>query len=317
MLFFQIALLAGYAYAHLLSGWLVPRKQAIVHLLVLIVAVATLPVTPDVAWKPSGDEDPMIRILMLLLASVGLPYTVLASTGPLIQNWYGQRLPNQSPWRLYALSNVGSLLGLLTFPFVFEPAFTSDQQSLGWSVAFVVFAFLCGGTAINVFRNANSMAGSVQKNSTDSKKAAVDEGVPQSRFQVVYWLSLPALASMMLLAMTHYLCQDVAVVPFLWVAPLALYLLSFIICFDSEKWYRPTFFTLMTMLAIMMVMATIGHEQIDDWLATPNGLKILETVGLPDAEFETIAEKHLLPGVDGVVCRVWHLHDLPRRTCPT
>src|SRR6476659_10243792 len=114
MLFFQLLLLAGYAYAHFTSRWLRPRPQAILHLVLLVAALAFLPITPSDSWKPRGDENPTLQILALLSVSLGLPYFVLSSTGPLMQQWFSREKPEKSPYRLYALSNVGSLLALLT-----------------------------------------------------------------------------------------------------------------------------------------------------------------------------------------------------------
>jgi len=117
MLFFQVLLLGGYAYAHLLSRWFKPRTQAIVHLVLLGAALAMLPIIPSNSWKPGGQGNPMLRILALLAANLGLPYFVLSATGPLMQQWFSQIHPGRSPYRLYALSNAGSLLALISYPF--------------------------------------------------------------------------------------------------------------------------------------------------------------------------------------------------------
>src|SRR5206468_7917792 len=124
MLFFQVLLLGGYAYAHVISRYLKPRKQIIVHSIVLIAALVMLPIVPSDSWKPHGTENPTLYILLLLTISLGLPYFVLSSTGPLIQQWFLRANPDRSPYRLYALSNLGSLLALLTYPFYFESHFT-------------------------------------------------------------------------------------------------------------------------------------------------------------------------------------------------
>src|SRR5438094_8560875 len=124
MLFFQVALLAGYVYAHVTTRWLKPRGQILLHLLLLVAALALLPIPPADSWKPRGGGNPTLQILALLTASLGLPYFVLSSTGPLMQQWFSRTNPGVSPYRLYALSNAGSLLALVSFPFVFEPHFT-------------------------------------------------------------------------------------------------------------------------------------------------------------------------------------------------
>lgn len=315
MLFFQSALLVGYGYAHFMSARISIRRQTLVHCVVLLIAAVTLPIIPASSWKPTGNEAPVLRILLLLLASVGLPYMVLASTGPLVQNWYGHRLPGQSPWRLYALSNVGSLLGLLTFPFVFEPAFTANQQAYVWSGGFLVFAACCAATSLLLRKQLSSAPHSLAIASTGEPESTVDSS-PAVGIKWLSWLLLPAVASVMLLALTHHLCQDVAVVPFLWVAPLALYLLSFIICFDNEKWYSPTFFTVFTMLAIVAVSSVMHQTGIEDWFASPDGdasLKgrLLTLVGLANWEFSRLAENiyyqvgSVLAAVFGI-CMICH-----------
>src|SRR5690349_17161189 len=132
LLFFQVVLLGGYLYAHLISRRLKPRAQMIVHLALLGVAVAFLPVTPGDGWKPQASENPTWHILSLLAACVGLPYFVLSSTGPLVQHWFSRTHPDRSPYRLYALSNAGSLLALVTFPIFFETHFSRKVQATLW-----------------------------------------------------------------------------------------------------------------------------------------------------------------------------------------
>ena len=152
MLFFQLTLFGGYVYAHLLVARLSPKWQAITHITLLTAALAFLPISPDEAWKPDGATNPAMRIMTLLAATVGLPYFILSSTGPLLQGWFLQAVPGQSPYRLYALSNVGSLLALLTYPFVFEPGFTTLIQAHLWSGTFVVFAAICAACAVVMAR---------------------------------------------------------------------------------------------------------------------------------------------------------------------
>ncbi|MFI5143647.1 MAG: ferrichrome ABC transporter permease, partial [Thermoanaerobaculales bacterium] len=146
MVFFQVALLAGYAYAHVLARRARPRVQRAVHLGLLgaggvaLLAQAFLwgtPLLPDAAWKPSGNGHPATGIAVLLLAAVGLPFLVLAATSPLLQSWTARTYPDRSPYRLYALSNLGALLGLLAYPFVVEPALTIRGQAWTWALAYV------------------------------------------------------------------------------------------------------------------------------------------------------------------------------------
>ncbi len=266
MLFFQTLLFFGYAYAHLTLRWLTGRQQAILHITLITAAICLLPVAPAESWKPAPGMDPTWRILGLLTCTVGLPYFVLSSTGPLGQAWFSWAFAQRSPYRLYALSNVGSLAALLTYPFVFEPAFAAERQAWLWSGGFGLFALLCGGSAIWIMRN---RAGRPRQKAEDaiaadpgaSAKSAADE---PSWIRRALWVALPACASLMLLATTNHVCQNVATVPLLWVVPLALYLLSFIICFDHERWYRRGPYAAAT--ALFVFLAAGGSRKITGWL---------------------------------------------------
>lgn len=252
MLFFQMLLLGGYAYAHVLCRVCRPRTQAIVHLVLLAAALATLPITPDDAWKPRVSGDPTWHILALLLVSLGLPYLVLAATGPLMQEWFRRTAPGVSPYRLYALSNVGSLLALVSYPFYFETAFTRVAQAQFWSWGLVFYALCCGVCAWRIWRQAPFNV-AAQDNAAAAADGSGVAALPPSRAQRLLWLALPACASILLLAVTNKMCQDVAPTPFLWVLPLALYLLSFIICFDSPRWYSRFYYTLALVVALVAV----------------------------------------------------------------
>src|SRR5579864_115585 len=155
LLFFQVVLLLGYLYAHATIRYLKPRAQMLVHAGLLLVSAAALPVYPNASWKPTGNEDPSLRILGLLAATVGLPYFLLSTTGPLLQAWYARRFHGAMPYRLYALSNAGSMFALLSYPALFEPSFTTHQQAGNWSWAYLLFVVLCGWTA---FRSGNAAA---------------------------------------------------------------------------------------------------------------------------------------------------------------
>ena len=230
LLFFQVMLFAGYAYAHWLSGWPLAR-QVKVHLVLLVLAFVALPITPADSWKPGPGEEPVGRILLLLIVSVGLPYLVLASTGPLAQAWFSRANPGRSPYRLYALSNVGSLLALVTFPFLVEPNTPRTWQVNGWSLAAVLYLGLFAWVAWR-------MRGCPEA----AEQEETEEATEPPRWLVPLWLLLPACGTVLLMSTTNLICQEIAVIPFLWVAPLALYLLTFIIAFDSPRWYlRPLF----------------------------------------------------------------------------
>jgi spermidine synthase len=259
MLFFQVLLLGGYAHAHFTSRWLKPRTQAILHLVLLAAALALLPITPSDSWKPHGGGNPTLQILALLAASLGLPYFVLSTTGPLLQQWFSRAQPGRSPYRLYALSNVGSLLALVSYPFFFETHFTRKIQAGLWAWGLVAYVLCCGFCALRLWKSGvQSPKSKVQDQEPEAdltEDATRNTHAPPINYQPstlnhLLWLLLPACASVLLLATTNKLCQDVAVIPFLWVVPLALYLLSFIICFDSPRWYVRYPFTLALIAAL-------------------------------------------------------------------
>jgi hypothetical protein len=252
MLFFQVVLFCGYAYAHLIHSRLTPRSQGLCHALLLTAAICLLPISPSVYWKPADGNEPTWRIMQLLAVTVGLPYFALSATGPLLQAWFNGAHKSGSAYRLYALSNLGSLLGLLTYPFVVEPGIDLPRQAALWSAVFVVFAVLCGWCALALVRR----PGESSKRGRDAESApAASDIEPEPRFwRRLAWLALPACASLMLLATTNHLCQDVAVFPFLWVVPLSLYLLTFIVCFDHERWYIRPLFCLLSAVALLGVV---------------------------------------------------------------
>lgn len=252
MLFFQLLLLGGYAYAHLISRRLRPRPQAIVHLVLIAVALATLPITPADSWKPHDSGNPTWHILALPAVSLGLPYLVLSATGPLMQEWFRRVRPGVSPYRLYALSNVGSLLALVSYPFYFESHFTRRAQAELWSWSLAVYAVCAGWCAWQVWTNGRDRSPSRPSNEDEATvpDTAAADASERRPYQRVLWVALPACASVLLLAVTNKMCQDVAVIPFLWVLPLALYLLSFIISFDSPRWYSRFYYTLALLVAL-------------------------------------------------------------------
>lgn len=262
MLFFQVALFAGYAYAHLTTERLAPRTQAAAHIVLMAAALLLLPIAPSADWKPTGTEQPILRIVALLSASVGLPFFVLSSTGPLLQGWFSRTHRDLSPYRLYALSNIGSLLALVSYPFVFEPAFDTVTQATLWSWGFGSFAVLCAVCAVAMWRLApqsrdeETLAVCDLTATPDGPSGDTPQAGPAGRSSSAfgpppgwdvrfYWFALPMVASVMLLATTNQVCLDVASVPFLWVLPLTIYLASFILCFDSDRWYSRRVFPLL------------------------------------------------------------------------
>lgn len=256
MLFFQMTLLAGYAYAHWLTRSFSPRWQVGIHVSLLAVSILTLPITPSDYWRPDDGSQPTIRILLVLARHVGLPYFLLSTTGPLVQAWFGRVYEGRSPYRLYALSNIGSLTALLSYPFVFEPRLTLGQQDFGWSLGFGLFCLLCGVLAWSIWRFA-------ELPDVKSLQLEPEQEASSAAEQKLTWVVLPALASVALLAVTNHLSQDVAAVPFLWVIPLSLYLLSFILCFDSDRWYVRGFFAPAAMACILWLCLLEAAEALD------------------------------------------------------
>ena len=232
MLFFQTVLLGGYLYAHWLVRKIAPQVQAAVHAALLGLSLLLLPVMPSPAGKPSGSEDPVLLILGLLVVSVGLPYFLLSTTSPLIQAWYARRHRTALPYRLFALSNLASLLGLLAYPFLVEPNVTLRQQSIGWSAVYGVFVLLGAAAAF-----AGSKAGA-EAPSEPAPGGAGALSLPPRVGEQFFWMLLAACASTMLLSVTNHLTQNVASIPFLWVLPLSIYLVTFILTFDFEGLYH-------------------------------------------------------------------------------
>jgi len=242
LVFFQSVLLAGYAYADWTTR-LGARRQAYLHVALLAVSLACLPIIASSSWKPQGNEEPILRILLLLCATIGLPYFLLSTTTPLLQAWYWRRLRSAVPYRLFALSNFASLLALLGFPLLFEPAF--DLSELGWSWSFLYggFAVLCGAVGL------------MSANGAPERAEATNRAAPVALADQLLWLGLAAMGSVMLLAVTNHITQNISSVPFLWVLPLALYLITFILAFDHPRWYvRPVF-----VLALLFLVPAMAY----------------------------------------------------------
>jgi spermidine synthase len=227
LLFFQLLLLAGYFYAHCLIRYLKPKQQFWTHLTLLTVSFATLPIIPSAYWKPTGGADPTFRIIVLLGATIGLPYMLLAATSPLLQAWYLRAKSSAVPYRLFALSNFGSMLALLSYPIAIEPKLTLSRQAVIWSTGYVAFALVC---ALAAWKSKEGIAPVL---SEEHEKAT-----PPGFGTIVLWILLAACASTLLLGTTTHLTQNVAPIPLLWVVPLSLYLLSFILAFESDHIYQ-------------------------------------------------------------------------------
>lgn len=255
LVFFQVLLLAGYAYSDWTTRKLAPRRQVALHIVLLAASLAALPIIPDAGWKPAGDEDPAWRILGLLAATIGLPYFLLSTTGPLVQAWFARTFPTGTVYRLFALSNLGSLLALISYPFAFELWIATRVQAWGWSAAYVAFVLLCAASAAYSLRGAPKLA-----SAGDAGAPCPDATPPPGLRDYATWLLLSAMGAFMLLAVTNYITHDVASVPFLWILPLMLYLGTFILCFEGRGWYRRAVFV-GPLLAIVAAMAWALHEE--------------------------------------------------------
>lgn len=255
MVFFQVALLAGYAYAHLVTRYLAPRPRAVLHLALLTLSLLWLPIAADASWKPAGGDAPAPRILLFLLATIGLPFTLLAANGPLAQAWFARARPGVSPYRLFALSNFASLLALLGYPVLLEPWLATAGQVWVWSGLYIAFAVVLASAAFMDSRLPASPA--------TQASAAADAAPPGTRDYLV-WTGLAALGSVLLLAVTNHLTQDVASFPLLWVVPLALYLVSFILCFERERVYRLPLYAILFIAVVVCFAIARGVPGLKD-----------------------------------------------------
>jgi hypothetical protein len=255
MLFFQCVLCAGYVYAHILTRMHSRQWQAGIHIaLLLLGALLASTILPDASWKPTGEEAPALQVLLILGASVGLPYFCLATTGPLVQHWFSHTAQTGSVYRLYALSNIGSFAALLSFPYLFEPWFDLQQISNWWGWGFSLFVLLCLPIAL----------GWGQKTNEPQAVQLAQEIQNQSEvtwWMRMRWLFLPALASLIFITATDQVGHNIAPEPSLWIATLGLYLLTFVLTFDHPRWYRPALTAVLTMLALLV---TTGRKEIPD-----------------------------------------------------
>ena len=228
MLFFQGALLLGYAYSDVSPRALGPKRQPKLHMLLALLALVVLPIIAPESLKPAGGEEPISRILMLLAVTIGLPYVLLSTTSPLIQSYFARLKPGRDPYRLFALSNAASLIALVSYPVLIEPFVGTRMQAIGWSVLFAVFVLLVATLAWRVSR-------------ADTEILVQSEVVniePLSVASQLRWIAFSAAGSMLLLAVSNHITQNVASVPLLWLLPLTLYLLTFILTFDGTGWYK-------------------------------------------------------------------------------
>ena len=238
--FYQTTLFAGYAYAYLLMGRANATAQLLIHAAVVAAAVLALPVLPGDAWKPEGTEDPSAQILAMLLANVALPFLALAATGPLVASWFSRRYPTRSPYPLYAVSNLGSLIALLAYPFALEPRLPLSATGQIWSGAFLA----TGAAVIACAALASRRAAHAPDQAADTGREA--EPTPA---RIALWMLLSGCAVVLLMGITNHLCLDSGSIPFLWIVPLSIYLVTLIVCFGAPRVYYRIPFVLVALLA--------------------------------------------------------------------
>jgi SAM-dependent methyltransferase len=257
MLFFQMILLLGYFYSHWVVRFLTPYRQSLVHGSLLLVSLLLMPIAASADWKPTGTENPTLRILGLLTVSIGLPYFVLSTTGPLLQAWFARERSGLVPYRLFALSNFGSMLALLAYPIAVEPVFPTRWQSYLWSGLFACFVVAC---ALLAWRGRKGEPVVLQHHETGPAPQWTDK---------LLWAALAACPSILMVADTSFLTANIAPIPMIWVAPLALYLLSFIMSFERHGWYQRKIFLplLIIGLAALAYLPTLGLSEIPIYLS--------------------------------------------------
>jgi SAM-dependent methyltransferase len=274
LVFFQTTLLLGYAYADWIVRALAPRRQVALHTALLVASLLALPIEPGAWWKPTGSENPIVLILGLLAATLGLPYFLLSTTSPLAQAWFARRLPGRDPYRLFALSNLASVAALLGYPFLLEPWIAARVQAWSWSVAYAGFAVLCVATAMWSLRAPMpSLAPSPPASpGPDVAAEASDADDAPGAARQSLWCSLAAMGSLLLLAVSNHITQNIASVPLLWLAPLAIYLLTFILCFDAAGWYPPRLMRALAAAALAGMAFTLADAELEHRLGLQIGV---------------------------------------------
>ena len=256
LVFFQTTLLLGYLYADVLVRRLAPRAQVRLHVALLVLSLVLLPIVPGAFWKPAGDENPIWLILGLLGATIGLQYFLLSTTSPLVQAWFARGYPGRNPYRLFALSNLASMLALLGYPFLVEPWIATRLQAWVWSGGYVAFAVLAAIAARSSLRGNLPVAAPADRLDEASREPA-----PTLARQVL-WCTLAAVASILLLAVSNHITTNVASVPLLWIVPLSLYLLTFILCFDGRGWYKRDIILAMLSAALGVMAWTLADASL-------------------------------------------------------
>ncbi len=262
LVFFQTLLLGGYTYAHVLSSRLRPRNQFLIHGGLLALSLLFVPVIPADSWKPDGGEAPTWRILAMLAATLGLPYFLLSSTSPLVQAWLARFRKGAVPYRLFSLSNLASILGLLSYPFLIEPLIGLRHQFDYWAVGYAAFVLSIG--LLMAFRwwtsrgDAETEAPEAAAPSESDALSSSAAPASPSLADRLTWMAFAACPSILFLGITNQLTQDVAPVPFLWVLPLSLYLLTFAICFEYFEYLPRTVIRWLAFFFVLLLGVSIS-----------------------------------------------------------
>jgi spermidine synthase len=247
MVFYQATLLVGYAYAHVTVRWLGVRRQAGLHLLILLLPLVTLPIALPADWIPAGDSSPIPWLLALFAVAVGLPFFAVSATSPVLQAWFAatDHPAARDPYVLYAASNVGSLLALLSYPLLVERFFPLGIQSRLWASGYGGLALLVAGCALALRRAKSVRVGVPADDELTSARAPgrVDDAsapdgaaaTPITAGRRARWITLAAVPSSLMLSVTTYVSTDIAAIPLLWIVPLAIYLLTFALVFGRRR----------------------------------------------------------------------------------
>ncbi len=232
MVFYQTVLFLGYLYAHYLSSRLNQHRQIQIHAIVIIVSLIALPLALPDNTVPPTDSDPTLWLMWTLLLAIGLPFFIVSTTSPLLQKWFSQtgHHTSEDPYYLYAASNVGSMMALLSYPFLIEPNIGLIEQRNFWSIGYGILCVLILGCAYTLWRSQKTMSGAVVSHVTDEAEITAE----LSWKTKLHWLALAFVPSSLLLGLTNFISTDIASAPLLWIIPLVLYLLTFILVFS--KW---------------------------------------------------------------------------------
>ena len=279
MLFYQAMLLAGYAYAHLLTRRLRARAQVALHVTLLLLGLLALPIGVPEGWRPPAASNPLWWFLALLTVAVGLPFFVVATSSPLLQAWFARtgHLRASDPYPLYAASNVGSMLALLLYPTVVEPALGLDDQSRAWAGGYVLLVGLVTACGAAVWR-ARVTAGAEVSDTTPSSLAAGPSSLSARRR--ARWVLLAFVPSSLMLSVTAYLSTNIAPLPLLWTLPLALYLLTFVLVFGGEVFPHAGMVRAMPIVVLPLVIVMAAQATAPLELLLPLHLAVFFVVAM-------------------------------------